>query len=121
MQRQVSVAVTTFPPGTAKQVEARSVVPCKCLPATGGELSEFIRIFNPILQGKRFDPEGDYVRHWVPELARVPAKWIHEPWKAPDRALEEARVTLGADYPRPIVDHATARERFLSVAKSHLG
>ena len=66
-------------------------------------------------QGQRFDPDGAYVKRWVPELAECPAAFLHEPWKAP-RALR-ARL----DYPEPIVDHAWARARFLAVAKGHLG
>ena len=79
----------------------------------GADAAPYFRIFNPTSQGQRFDPEGAYVRRYLPELARVPAEWIHEPWKAPAAVLHEARVTLGVDYPRPIVDHAAARGRAL--------
>ncbi|MCA1481292.1 FAD-binding domain-containing protein, partial [Bradyrhizobium sp. NBAIM08] len=78
------------------------------------------RVFNPVLQGERFDPDGAYVRRWVPELAQVPARWIHAPWTAPPLVLLAAGVTLGGNYPRPIVDHAEARARFLATAKRHL-
>ena len=81
---------------------------------SGADASPFFRVFIPILQGEKFDPDGDYVREWVPELAELPARYIHAPWKAPDKVLAKARVRLGASYPEPIVDHAAARERALA-------
>jgi deoxyribodipyrimidine photo-lyase len=87
---------------------------------SGCDAQPYFRVFNPVTQGKKFDPEGNYVRRWVPELARVPAEFIHEPWKAPPPALASAGVELGRDYPRPIVDHDEARGRFLAVASSYL-
>ncbi|MEM6991269.1 MAG: FAD-binding domain-containing protein, partial [Myxococcota bacterium] len=86
----------------------------------GCDAQPYFRVFNPVLQGRRFDPAGDYVRRWVPELAKLPARWIHQPWAAPPAALADAGVTLGRSYPRPVVDHRLARERFLAVAKAHL-
>jgi deoxyribodipyrimidine photo-lyase len=86
----------------------------------GCDAQPYFRVFNPVTQGERFDPAGDYVRRWVPELARVPARWIHGPWLAPDAVLRAAGVTLGKDYPWPVVDHRAARERFLAVAARHL-
>jgi deoxyribodipyrimidine photo-lyase len=80
---------------------------------TGTDAQPWFRVFNPVLQGRKFDPEGTYVRRWVPELARVPARHAHAPWEAPEAALEDAGVVLGVDYPRPIVDHAECRERAL--------
>ena len=68
-----------------------------------------------MLQGERFDPAGAYARRWVPELARVPAKWIHRPWSAPSLALADAGVTIGDTYPAPIVDHAEQREKALAM------
>jgi deoxyribodipyrimidine photo-lyase len=79
----------------------------------GADAAPYFRIFNPVLQGEKFDPEGEYVRRWVPELASVPSKWIHRVWEAPSDVLARAGVTLGVDYPRPIVDHAQARARAL--------
>ncbi len=86
----------------------------------GCDAQPYFRIFNPVTQGEKFDPEGDYVRRWVPELARMPARYIHRPWEAPDAVLRAAGVRLGETYPRPIVDHRFARERFLAVAARHL-
>lgn len=79
----------------------------------GADAAPFFRIFNPSSQGQRFDPEGRYVRRWVPELGKLPDKWIHRPWEAPASVLKEAGVTLGKDYPKPLVDHQTARAEAL--------
>lgn len=87
----------------------------------GCDAQAYFRVFNPTLQGEKFDPEGSYVRRWVPELARVPAKWIHRPSEAPANILQSAGVAIGRDYPAPIVDHGTARDAFLETAKQHLG
>lgn len=81
----------------------------------GCDAQPWFRIFNPVSQGLKFDPEGAYVKRWVPELASCPTAFVHEPWKAP-KALR-----AGLDYPSPAVDHAMARERFLATAKGHLG
>jgi len=75
----------------------------------GADAAPYFRIFNPILQGVKFDPEGSYVRHWVPELSRVPMEFMHEPWAAPSSVLALAGVKLGVDYPQPIVNHGEAR------------
>ena len=80
---------------------------------TGTDAAPYFRIFNPVLQGKKFDPNGDYVRRWVPELAQVPAQHIHSPWEMTAAEQQEATVRIGRDYPSPIVDHAFARERTL--------
>jgi len=88
---------------------------------TGSDAQPYFRIFNPVTQGKKFDPEGAYVRRWVPELASLPPKHIHEPWLAPPGVLAAAGVQLGESYPHPIVDLAHGRERFLAVAREHLG
>jgi deoxyribodipyrimidine photo-lyase len=79
----------------------------------GADAAPYFRIFNPVLQGEKFDPDGAYVRRWVPELAKVPRKFVHRPWEAPPETLRAAGVALGRDYPRPIVDHAMARARAL--------
>ncbi len=79
----------------------------------GADAAPFFRIFNPILQGEKFDPEGDYVRRWVPELSKFPAKWIHKPWLAPPSALSGSDSQVGKHYPDPIVNHDFARKRAL--------
>jgi deoxyribodipyrimidine photo-lyase len=86
----------------------------------GCDAQPWFRIFNPVTQGEKFDPDGNYVRRWVPELAMLPARWIHAPFAAPEAQLAAAGVRLGENYPRPVVDHAQARARFLDVAKHHL-
>jgi deoxyribodipyrimidine photo-lyase len=80
----------------------------------GADAAPYFRVFNPVLQGARFDPEGAYVRRWVPELARLPAAYIHQPWEAPPAVLHEAGVNLGESYPWPIVDLRASRERALA-------
>jgi deoxyribodipyrimidine photo-lyase len=80
----------------------------------GADAVPYFRIFNPAIQGEKFDPEGAYVRRWIPELATLPNKWIHKPWKAPAAVLSAARIELGKDYPRPIVEHEEARKRALA-------
>ena len=87
----------------------------------GCDAQPWFRIFNPVTQGEKFDPEGNFVRHWVPELAAMPAKHIHSPWKAPAGVLSSANVQVGANYPSPIIDHDFARQRFLETARKHLG
>ncbi|MEM9414839.1 MAG: deoxyribodipyrimidine photo-lyase [Planctomycetota bacterium] len=79
----------------------------------GADAAPYFRIFNPMLQGEKFDCEGVYVRKWCPELKDVPAKYTHKPWEAPHLVLQQASVTLGEGYPEPIVDHKEARERAL--------
>lgn len=79
----------------------------------GADASPYFRIFNPVVQGERFDPEGVYVRQWVPELRALPAKWIHQPAAAPADILAEAGIELGRDYPVPIVNLKESREDIL--------
>jgi deoxyribodipyrimidine photo-lyase len=80
---------------------------------SGADASPFFRIFNPVLQGEKFDPDGRYVSEFVPELANLGGKYIHRPFSAPEQVLREAGVVLGDNYPHPIVDHAKARDRAL--------
>ncbi len=77
---------------------------------SGPDAAPYFRIFNPILQSKKFDPEGDFIRKWIPEIATLETKWIHTPWEAPEDILRGAGITLGKTYPLPIVDHADARK-----------
>jgi len=83
----------------------------------GADASPFFRIFAPVLQGSKFDPNGDYVRRWVPELARLPAEHILAPWEAPATVLAAAGVELERNYPAPLVDHARARAEALAAYK----
>jgi deoxyribodipyrimidine photo-lyase len=85
---------------------------------SGADAAPYYRIFNPVLQGETYDPKGDYVRRYVPELARLPASLIHRPWTATPAELRAAGVALGETYPRPIVDHATARARALAALET---
>ncbi len=80
----------------------------------GADAAPFFRIFNPVLQGLKFDPDGEYVRRWVPELSELPTPWIHKPWEADQDVLTAANVSLGKDYPHRLVDHAEARDRALA-------
>jgi deoxyribodipyrimidine photo-lyase len=82
--------------------------------STGTDAQPYFRIFNPVLQGERFDPEGRYVRRWVPELAAVGDAWLHRPWTMPPLEQAAAGCIIGRDYPAPIVDHALARDRVLA-------
>jgi deoxyribodipyrimidine photo-lyase len=84
----------------------------------GADAAPYFRIFNPTSQGKKFDPDGTYVRTWVPELAKLSAADIHEPAAAGAAALAKAGITLGRDYPEPLVDHAEARKRALEALKA---
>lgn len=80
---------------------------------SGADASPYFRIFNPITQGEKFDPNGDYVRTYVPELAKLDKKYIHKPWEASTDILEHACIRLGRDYPKPMVDHKQARDEAL--------
>jgi deoxyribodipyrimidine photo-lyase len=80
----------------------------------GTDAAPYFRIFNPVLQGRRFDPQGRYVRRFVPELARVPERWIHEPWRMSPAEQAEAGCVIGRDYPAPILDRTRVRDRTLA-------
>ena len=79
----------------------------------GADAAPFFRVFNPVTQARKFDPDGTYVRRALPELAQLPTKHLHAPWEAPDGVLLRAGVRLGETYPYPVVDHAAARRRAL--------
>ena len=80
----------------------------------GADAAPYFRVFNPVRQGERFDPQGGYVRRWCPELARLPDRYIHQPWAAPTAILTAAGVRLGSDYPSPILDLAASRQAALA-------
>jgi len=92
---------------------ASNVAGWQWVAGSGSDSAPYFRIFNPMVQGKKFDPEGGYVRRWVPEIAGLSDSHIYAPWEAPKGALDAAGVRLGETYPWPIVDHAAARERAL--------
>jgi deoxyribodipyrimidine photo-lyase len=85
----------------------------------GADASPYFRVFNPVLQGEKFDPTGEYIRRWVPEIAGLPNKWIHRPWEAPPLLLRDAGLDLGKSYPEPIIAHETGRERALAAFQQH--
>lgn len=88
---------------------------------TGTDAAPYFRIFNPITQSRRFDPLGEYIKTWVPELAALTSKQVHAPWEVPPLELAAAGVILGDTYPTPLVDHAQARDRTLHAYKKALG
>lgn len=83
----------------------------------GTDAAPYFRIFNPVLQSKKFDPHGTYIRRWVPELANVPMPYVHEPWRMPLEDQKESHCCIGRDYPAPIVEHQAARQRTLEAYK----
>ena len=87
----------------------------------GADAAPYFRIFNPVTQGQKFDGTGAYVRRFVPELSKLPDKFLHNPWEAPEDVLEHAEVILDKNYPSPIVDLKLSRERALAAYKSLKG
>jgi deoxyribodipyrimidine photo-lyase len=83
----------------------------------GADAAPYFRVFNPTIQGTKFDPDGTYVRNWVPEISKLPDRLIHAPWTAKPIELADAGIELSRDYPAPIVDHAMARNRALEKYK----
>ncbi len=79
----------------------------------GADAAPYFRIFNPVTQGQKFDADGTYVRRYVPEIEKLPDKYLHSPWEAKDGVLADAEIKLGKDYPEPIVDLKLSRERAL--------
>jgi len=82
---------------------------------TGTDAAPYFRVFNPVLQGKRCDPQGTFVRYWVPELKDVNLRYVHAPWEMPVELQKQCGCIIGKDYPAPIINHKTARERVLAV------
>lgn len=84
----------------------------------GADAAPYFRVFNPVGQGEKFDPKGEYVRRFIPEIAKLPDDLIHKPWEAPDLILKGAGISRGKTYPLPMVDHKAARERALTAFQS---
>jgi len=95
--------------------EANNIAGWQWVAGCGADAAPYFRIFNPILQGERFDPQGDYVKKWIPELSSVPKKFIHKPWELNEKIID---FELGKTYPRPIVVHEEARNAALKAFKS---
>lgn len=92
---------------------ANNVLGWQWVGGCGADAAPYFRVFNPELQSKKFDKQGDYIRKWIPEIAKLPDKYIHTPSEAPLEVLRKAGVKLGVTYPRPIVNHAEARKEAL--------
>ena len=87
----------------------------------GADAAPYFRIFNPVLQSRKFDADGEYLRRWLPELARLPTRCLHAPWTAPAEVLATAGVALGKNYPKPVLDLAVGRAHALARFKAHRG
>src|SRR6056300_930401 len=98
--------------------EANNVAQWQWVAGCGADAAPYFRIFNPILQGEKFDKEGLYVKKWVPELNKVPAKFIHKPWEMELKYQEAIKTIIGKDYPSPIVMHEKARVSALEAFQS---
>ena len=97
--------------------EASNPASWQWVAGSGADAAPYFRIFNPVLQGQKFDPQGDYVRRWVPDLARLPGASIHAPWLVQPAQLAAVSVRLGRDYPLPVVSHQHARMRARAAMK----
>lgn len=87
---------------------------------SGVDAAPYFRVFNPVSQSEKFDPEGHYLRRYLPELARLPTRHLHAPWRAPEKELARAGIELGRTYPRPVVPDGAARAQFLALAERTL-
>ena len=84
----------------------------------GADAAPYFRIFNPVTQGEKFDPDGQYIKEFIPEIKDLPIKYLFSPWEAPKEILDNANITLGKDYPEPIIDLKSSREKALDAFKS---
>ncbi|MDA9071101.1 DNA photolyase family protein [Candidatus Pelagibacter sp.] len=102
--------------------EASNVAQWQWVAGCGADAAPYFRIFNPILQGEKFDKDGIYTKKWVPELLNMPNKFLYKPWELEKKYQEQIKVIIGTDYPEPMVDHATARiaalEAFQKIKKN---
>ncbi|MBX9805542.1 MAG: DNA photolyase family protein [Alphaproteobacteria bacterium] len=97
--------------------EASNAMNWQWVTGCGVDAAPFFRIFNPVLQGEKFDPEGNYIRKWLPELKALPNSYIHKPWLAPSHILQYSSIQLNKTYPSPIVDHKLRRQKALMAFK----
>ncbi len=93
--------------------EANNVAGWQWIAGCGADAAPYFRIFNPILQGEKFDKEGNYVKKWIPELKNIPKEFIHKPWEMNDKVQINFKIKIGKDYPSPLVDHSKARQEAL--------
>jgi len=84
----------------------------------GADAAPYFRIFNPVMQGQKFDSDGEYIRKYIPEISDLPNKYLFNPWEAPQEELDRARVVIGKDYPKPIIDLKLSRQNALEAFKS---
>ena len=94
--------------------EANNITGWQWVAGCGADAAPYFRVFNPILQGEKFDQKGLYIKKWIPELSKVPNDFIHKPWEMEDNQQREFKVIIGKNYPKPIVDHKQARESALN-------
>jgi deoxyribodipyrimidine photo-lyase len=88
---------------------ANNVAGWQWVAGTGADAAPYFRIFNPILQGEKFDTKGNYIKKWCPELKNIPNEFLHKPWEMPEELQKEKNIILGKTYPLPIVKHEEAR------------
>jgi len=86
----------------------------------GADAAPFFRIFNPISQSQKFDPVGKYIKQWLPELARMPQRYIHEPWKMPAAVQKDFKIFIGKTYPSPIIDLKQTRQTAIDLFQRHV-
>jgi deoxyribodipyrimidine photo-lyase len=98
--------------------EANNSMGWQWVAGSGVDASPYFRIFNPMTQSEKFDKNADYIRKWIPELAKLDNKWIHRPFDAPELILKSANIELGKDYPKPLVNHDMARKEALEAFKA---
>ena len=98
--------------------KANNVAQWQWVAGCGADAAPYFRIFNPILQGEKFDKEGLYVKKWVPELEKVPNKLVHKPWEMELKYQQAIKTIIGKDYPQPIVVHEKARASALEAFQS---
>ena len=94
--------------------EANNVAQWQWVAGSGADAAPYFRIFNPILQGEKFDKDGEYTAKWVPELKNYPKEFLHKPWELEKKQQEKINIIIGKNYPSPIVIHEKARAAALN-------